>query len=179
MGKKSHTYYSATIRCFEHLQTDLVYIYVCIMFNRRQSVSCKSSTWKHTSLVNLRTPVWGQHVMRGLYVLCVCAGSFSQFVFMCVGRLQGVSLFKGMSACNACPHEAICVCKECKVCVCVCVCVCNEGVQRELWLFSPPAVRVLWLCGPQGKRPVFSVWERTFCPLIAALLQPHSFLLFF
>lgn len=45
----------------------------------------------------------------------------------CGARLQGVSLFKGMSACDVCLHEPMYVSEECKVCVlyvfCVCVCV--------------------------------------------------------
>lgn len=51
-----------------------------------------------------------------------------------VGDLQGVLLLGGMSACNTCLNETICVRQECKVraCVCVCMRVCNEGVWNEL-----------------------------------------------
>lgn len=56
--------------------------------------------------------------MRGLYVLCVRWKFLSVCVYVCSGgRLQGVSLFKRMSACNVCLHEAIWNVR----CVCVCV----------------------------------------------------------
>lgn len=126
-------------------------------------------------------------VINGLHVLClclcvnmwiVCVKFLSDCVYRCSKHGTSVRCVSS-GECQHVMHEVICVHKECKLHVCVCVCLCNEGVQRELWLFSPPAVWVLWLCGPQGKRPVFSVWELTFCPLIAALLQPRSFLFFF
>lgn len=46
-----------------------------------------------------------------------------------VGDLQGVSLLGGMSACNMCLNETICVRQECKVRACVCVCACASVMR--------------------------------------------------
>lgn len=102
------------------------------------------------------------------------------FVFVygkCGTFARCVSPEECSSVMQVCIKMCVCVCEECKLHLWESVC--NEGVQRDLWLFLPPVVWVLWLCGPQGKRPVFNVWERTIYLLIAVLLHPLSFFLFF